>query len=223
MIELAKPALDVGLQIAAADPTAMLAFHRTRTGLRFDHDLPLGGGRMQSRHAWGDSVIKLNHGRGGVAPAPATGWQALTLRGPGHTGSEVLVDPEGNAVQLEAGACETLRLDLRVRDAAASEAFFRDFGLPWEDDCFMVGSSGIRVREDPDATAGGLTGPGLRYVTIQVPRADEAHARALAAGAGEGMAPRTLGSVARISFVVEPGGNWIELSQRASVVGSLEP
>jgi lactoylglutathione lyase len=37
------------------------------------------------------------------------------------------------------------------------------------------------------------------------------------------MAPRTLGDVARISFVIEPGGHWIELSQRASLTGSLEP
>ena len=96
MIEIAKPALDVGLQIAAADPTEMLAFHRERLGLRFDHDLPLGGGRMQSRHAWGDSVIKLNHTRGGAASAPATGWSALTLRGPDQGPEETLVDPEGN-------------------------------------------------------------------------------------------------------------------------------
>lgn len=223
MIELAKPALDVGLQIAAADPEAMLAFHRDRAGLHFDHDLPLGGGRMQSRHAWGDSVIKLNHHRDGAAQGAATGWSNLTLRSPSRSSAEALIDPEGNALRLEHGPREAIRIDLRVVDAAASRAFFEALGLPLEADEFMVGASALSVVEDPAATAGGLEGTGLRYVTFQVPRADSAHALALSAGAREGMAPRTLGKVARISFVVEPGGNWIELSQRASVVGSLEP
>ena len=36
------------------------------------------------------------------------------------------------------------------------------------------------------------------------------------------MAPVTLGTTARISMVRDPDGNWIELSQRASITGSLE-
>jgi hypothetical protein len=39
----------------------------------------------------------------------------------------------------------------------------------------------------------------------------------------EARAPVTLGSTARISMVRDPDGNWIELSQRASLTGSLEP
>jgi lactoylglutathione lyase len=35
------------------------------------------------------------------------------------------------------------------------------------------------------------------------------------------MAPITLGETARISFIRDPDGNWIELSQRASLVGPL--
>jgi lactoylglutathione lyase len=37
----------------------------------------------------------------------------------------------------------------------------------------------------------------------------------------EGYAPVSLGKVARISFVRDPDGNWIELSQRASLTGNL--
>ena len=37
----------------------------------------------------------------------------------------------------------------------------------------------------------------------------------------EALAPVTLGTTARISMVRDPDGNWIELSQRASIVGSL--
>jgi lactoylglutathione lyase len=43
----------------------------------------------------------------------------------------------------------------------------------------------------------------------------------LAGGAREAMAPRTLGTTARVSMVLDPDGNWIELSQRASLVGTL--
>lgn len=228
-MKLAKNALDVGLQIAAADPAAVLAFHRERSGLPFDHTLPLGGGRRQERHGWGETVVKLNHRRGGLAAAAAssTGWGPLTLCGPDHRTRTELRDPEGNRVTLapavSADAGRTVEVALRVRDAGPSLAFFAALGLPVAGDRVALGSSVIRVCTDPEATAGDLEGPGFRYVTFQVERADEAHTEALAAGGTEGMAPRTLGEVARISFVVEPGGNWIELSQRASIVGRLDP
>ena len=45
----------------------------------------------------------------------------------------------------------------------------------------------------------------------------------LAHGGREARAPVTLGTTARISMVRDPDGNWIELSQRASLTGSLEP
>lgn len=221
-MKLMKPALDVGFQIAANDPSAMLAHYREVVGVHFDHDLPLGGGRMQSRHTWGDSVIKLNHSLNAVPPAPATGWAALSFLGPDITAYAEHADPEGNAVARAPAEIKAVEIELAVRDAHASLAFFTALNLPVEGNRVSVGASAIRVREDKDASHAGLEGPGLRYITLQIDRADEAHAEALVAGANEGMAPRTLGNVARISFVVEPGGNWIELSQRASIVGSLE-
>ena len=44
----------------------------------------------------------------------------------------------------------------------------------------------------------------------------------LSHGGREAVAPVTLGTTARISMVKDPDGNRIELSQRASIVGSLE-
>lgn len=40
-------------------------------------------------------------------------------------------------------------------------------------------------------------------------------------GVWAGAAPVTLGKVARICFVRDPDGNWIEISQRASLTGKL--
>jgi len=62
---------------------------------------------------------------------------------------------------------------------------------------------------------------GFRYITIQVRDCDAEHRRMLAAGAAEGAPPFTLGTVARISFIRDPDGNWVEISQRASLTGAL--
>jgi lactoylglutathione lyase len=50
---------------------------------------------------------------------------------------------------------------------------------------------------------------------------DEEHARILERGGREGVVPRTLGKVARFSMVCDPDGNWVEISQRASLTGPL--
>jgi lactoylglutathione lyase len=68
-----------------------------------------------------------------------------------------------------------------------------------------------------------MRGRGWRYITFQVFEVDKEHAAALERGAREAVAPITLGTTARISMIRDPDGNWIELSQRASIVGSLEP
>ncbi|WP_245321429.1 VOC family protein [Bradyrhizobium sp. NAS96.2] len=62
---------------------------------------------------------------------------------------------------------------------------------------------------------------GWRYVTLQVADIDAVHEELRAKGVREGLAPVTLGEVARISMILDPDGNWIELSRRASIVGSL--
>jgi len=62
---------------------------------------------------------------------------------------------------------------------------------------------------------------GWRYITLQVADIDAMHHATLSMGVREGLAPMTLGDVARISMILDPDGNWIELSRRASIVGSL--
>jgi hypothetical protein len=50
-----------------------------------------------------------------------------------------------------------------------------------------------------------------------------AHTGARYHGGREARAPVTLGTTARVSMARDPDGNWIELSQRASITGSLQP
>jgi len=63
---------------------------------------------------------------------------------------------------------------------------------------------------------------GWRYTTVQVRDCVAEHAGVLARGGDEGAAPVLLGATVRMSFVRDPDGNFIELSQRASLVGRLD-
>ena len=66
-----------------------------------------------------------------------------------------------------------------------------------------------------------MAGMGFRYITVQIWNVDEEHQAVLARGGEEGRAPVVLGSTAKISFILDPDGNWIEISQRASLTGDL--
>jgi len=114
-----------------------------------------------------------------------------------------------------------------VRDLAAHRRFYAEgLGLT-EEACaggaaFRAGETLLILEERADAPSDAVfAGKGWRYITFQVFKVDEEHARVLARGGREAMAPTTLGTTARISMVRDPDGNWIELSQRASIVGSL--
>lgn len=80
-----------------------------------------------------------------------------------------------------------------------------------------------RVLVDPDGNRVVLVPAGYRYLTIQIRDVDAEHRAVLERGGREGRPPVTLGTVARVSFVRDPDGNWIELSQRASLTGLLLP
>jgi lactoylglutathione lyase len=55
---------------------------------------------------------------------------------------------------------------------------------------------------------------GIRYVTVQVRNCDEAFRALTSGGASEAVAPTNFGTVARICFVRDPDGNFVEISQR---------
>ena len=81
----------------------------------------------------------------------------------------------------------------------------------------------VVVKFDAGSTAQTAQVAGDRPTVLKVRDVRADHARLVALGVEEGAAPMRLGSVARISFIRDPAGNWIELSQRASLVGDLGP
>jgi len=224
-MKLAKPRIDVGLATNALEP--MLAFWQTEVGLPFEEILPLGGGRRQHRHGMNGSVLKLNHWREPLPAAPPSGYRELLIARDGLPTRRELRDPDGNRVVLVPrgdDGVEGIAVRLGVRDAAAFHRFYGE-ALELEPagaDAYRCGDSILSFAVDPAAPSeAAMDGRGFRYVTIQVRDVDAEHAGILRRGGREGMAPLTLGQVARISFVRDPDGNWIEISQRASLTGSL--
>lgn len=228
-MEFAKPCFDVGLYTEQLDP--MLTFWQQKVGTPFDHMVPLGGGKRQHRHDAHGSVVKINHSRTPLPDNPPTGYREVLIARDGVLGVKALSDPDGNNVALvEPGMHGVAQLAMRmaVRSVEAHSRFYRDaFGLvevPYDNGtAFRLGQGLLLLEQADDAPSNAMNeGKGWRYITFQVFNADEAHVKALNAGGVEGMAPTTLGTTARISFVRDPDGNWIELSQRASLVGALD-
>lgn len=220
---LAKAALDVGLFTNRSQ--ALLPFWQRDVGVPFSELLPLGGGLAQHRHAIGESVLKINDSRAPLPDAPPSGIRELLLARPGIASPTLLEDPDGNRVTLvPPGAFDQLRVALTVSDLAAHRHFYGDvLGLPAQDaDTFLCGSSQIRLSHGAATADPEQVGTGYRYLTIQVFDVRERHEAILAAGGREGRAPMKIGDVAHISFVRDPDGNWIEISQRKSITGSLD-
>ena len=228
-LKLAKPHIDVGLATNRSDD--MFAFWQEEVGLPFDHYLPLGGGVRQHRHDMNGSVLKINQARNPLPDTPPSGYRHLTIAREGLTGPRDLSDPDGNPVRLVPTGTDGIvgiGLRLGVRDVAAHHHFYSSIlGLEEAPEAganaVRCGDSIIQFEEDKNAPAdASMEGSGYRYCTIQIWDVDGDHAAILAAGGAEGRPPVTLGTTARISFIRDPDGNWIELSQRASLTGALE-
>jgi lactoylglutathione lyase len=206
----------------------MLGFWQGVVGLSLDHVLDIRRGQQQHRHDANGSVLKINHFAEPLPQTPPSGYRELILAGSALGAERRLQDPDGNRVRIVPGRQYGVRqvgVLMNVRDLAAHRKFFGEvLQLPEERPGeFRAGESLILLRESPDApTDAEVRGRGWRYITLQVFKVDQEHARAIEGGAREALAPVTLGTTARISMIRDPDGNWIELSQRASIVGSLE-
>lgn len=222
-MELAKPALDIGLYTNQVD--AALAFWQEQAHVPYSELLKIGGGQHQHRHAIGDSVLKINNRREPVPSAPPCGLRTLEIFTEAVDDSVELIDPDGNDVVLSPpnASGDNLCLHMVANRLAEAEHFYAEvLGLPGDAATgFKVGASRIRLSEGPVAPVE-RTAVGYRYMTLQVFDVVGTHAEILARGGQEGSAPVRLGDVAYISFVCDPDGNWIEISQRKSITGSLD-
>lgn len=223
-MHFAKDFFDVGLFTNQAD--AVRAFF-TQLGLAFDHTLKLGGGVLQHRYQVEDAVLKINDAR-----------DRLPVRPDGSPLIELIIasrdchvpathtDPDGTritCVPTGHDGIEGLAVRLAVTSLKLSNAFYTGaLGFTEESPGVLrCGRAMLLLQETGSAsnTESPLAAVGLRYLTLQVFDCDAAYARALQAGATSGRPPVTLGNTARIAFVCDPDGTWVEISERASVTG----
>ncbi len=225
-MRLAKDRIDVGL--FTNNTAAMLDFWQQTVGLPFEELLPVGGGLRQHRHAMNGSVMKINSVRDPLpADASPSGYSELLITRDGLDRPKRLVDPDGNTVTLVPkgyDGIEGIAVRLTVRDSAAFRDFYgRGLGLsPAGVNRYRCGDSLLIFDEDAQFEPGGeRQAKGFRYLTVQVWDVDLEHREMLERGVTEGSPPVTLGTTARISFIRDQDGNWIEVSQRASLTGPL--
>ncbi|MEO6269848.1 MAG: VOC family protein, partial [Lautropia sp.] len=138
-----------------------------------------------------------------------------------------LADPDGNMVGLVPKGHEGIvgiAVLLRVGDFAAHERFWshvmqfeRMAERTWRcGDSLIVLAEQGRVERTTEYRA-----PGYRYTTVQIHDCVLEYEGIVARGGESAMPPRLLGDTVRYAFVMDPDGNHIEISQRASLTGSL--
>jgi catechol 2,3-dioxygenase-like lactoylglutathione lyase family enzyme len=225
---LAKNVIDVGLSTNHLEP--MLRFWQHDAAVRFDHVLPVRRGQKQYRHDEQGSVIKLNHHVDPLPDAAPSGYRELMIAREGLREPRRMVDPDGNRVRLVPPGHDgviQIAVVLAVRSLSEHRRFYGDIlgfaEQSWSGGpAFRLGDSLVLLEQDAAATVDPVRqARGWRYITLQVADIDAVHQDLRGKGVREGLAPITLGDVARISMILDPDGNWIELSRRASVVGSL--
>jgi catechol 2,3-dioxygenase-like lactoylglutathione lyase family enzyme len=227
-MQLAKNVIDVGLLTNNLEP--MLRFWQQDVAVRFDHVLPVRRGQKQYRHDEQGSVIKLNHHAEPLPEAAPSGYRELMIARKGLQEPRRMIDPDGNRVRLVPSGHDgitQLAVSMGVRNLNEHRAFYGDIlgfaEQSWSDGpAFRLGDSLVLLWEDRAATVDPVRqARGWRYITLQVADIDAVHGELRSKGVREGLAPVTLGDVARISMILDPDGNWIELSRRASIVGRL--
>jgi catechol 2,3-dioxygenase-like lactoylglutathione lyase family enzyme len=227
-MRLAKNVIDIGLSTNNLEP--MLRFWQQDAAVAFDHVLPVRRGQKQYRHKEQGSIIKLNHQTGPLPEAAPSGYRELIIAREGLRTPKGMVDADGNRVRLVPpgfNGVTQIAVVMAVRSLRDHRSFYGDIlGFPeqsWSGGpAFRLGESLLLLSEDTAATADpARQARGWRYITLQVTDIDAVHGELRGRGVREGLAPITLGDVARISMILDPDGNWIELSRRASIIGSL--
>lgn len=222
-IEIVKPAVDIG--VATNQLEESQRFWGGDVGLAYDHLLKIGGGIHQHRYLLHGAVLKLNSHRDQLGATPS-GFVALRTVAD-VAGPRSLVTPDGTPVILVPagdGGIDATEVTLTASEPAPTlRSMVEGLGFVHVgEDVVQLGETRVRVVGDPDRQPTlGRDGLGVRYLTVQVRDVRAAHAHALDHGLGEGLAPIRLGDTAAISFVRLPDGDWVELSQRASLTGPL--
>lgn len=229
-MDLAKQTVDVG--IFTNNLEAMQEFYGKTLGLPFESVMPVGGGIKQHRYLANGSVIKLMHTTEALPRRHPGGYETIMIASPSAKIPRFLPDPDRNSIEvIPSGHDDVTQLEIRVgvTDPDVFAAFYTKAlgATAISDNRFKVGETIIAIFHEPETkkkpilpfanaleVVKGMAGLGIRYITLGVKDCEAAFAALKGAGAAEALAPVNFGTVARIAFVRDPDGNFIELAQR---------
>jgi hypothetical protein len=222
-MNLAKPHLDVALFSNKRDE--QLAFWQRTVGLPYDHMGKVGGGVQQHRHHMNGSILKMNHVRDPLPAAPRSGIIGLKIVREGEATARSMADPDANMVFLVPPGHDGITgiaVMLRVTDFAAHDRFWTHV-MQFEragERAYRCGDSLIQLAEQGRVERSAeWRGAGYRYTTVQIHDCVREYEGILERGGASGGEPRVLGETVRYAWVLDPDGNHIEISQRASLTG----
>jgi len=229
-MELAKPQVDVGIFTHHLEP--MQAFYGEKLGLQFESVMPVGGGFKQYRYLCNGSVIKLMHTREPLRARRPGGYETIMIATPKVNHGEALADPDDNTIELvPPGADDVTQIEIRigVSDLDRFDAFYEKAvgATPIGNHRYRLGETIFGLYHEPAVrptppmpfpnaleVIKAMAELGIQYVTIQTRDCDAAFKQLTSAGAIVAVAPMDFGTVARIAFVRDPDGNFIELARR---------
>lgn len=222
-MQLAKAHLDVGTMVN--DWEAAEAFWANTIGLQYEKYEKIGGGVRQYRFGVNGTVVKVNHSRTPLNVEP-TIHRRLRIALARCSEPENFADPEGVEIELVPVGHDGI-VGIEIVNATADPVAARRFWVDglgsqeFGDGRYKLGDTIITCLHEP-----GLIGPttrnaaGFRYLTVQVTDVDTDYARLVDMGFIGEVDPVSLGETARISFVRDPDGGYVEVSERAEVTGS---
>ncbi|MBX9600444.1 MAG: VOC family protein [Bryobacteraceae bacterium] len=161
--------------------------------------------------------------------------KAKGMAEPKWNGSDIkyafVSDPDGNVIELveiaDPARNGMVQLGFTVSDSARTRAFYREIlGLTEQEPRktttgaplyrFEAGKSIVKFWDGakglPVRTGSPFDAVGLRYYTFMVKDVDAVHDILVKRGAKIGMPPSDFGKLARIMFVADPDGNWVEFA-----------
>jgi catechol 2,3-dioxygenase-like lactoylglutathione lyase family enzyme len=229
ILELSRGRFDVGL--LTNQDQRMLEFWRDELRLPVERTLHPVPGVTQHKLTMHGAVLKLNCVDSTLQTRGAlSGLRTLLIADPAVQHIQHLRDPDGNLVCLVPPGwrdIDTFGIHLAVSDEALFDDFFgRILGFAAIGDRrYDVGGATLSFAWSPDVmpSAGGASA-GYGYLTLQVMDVAKAHALVCGRGATEERpasgAHTTSDSI--ISFIRDPDGNRIEISQRPDLVAAAQ-
>lgn len=227
-LRLARGAFDVGL--LTTDISPMMAFWHRGRRLPVERVFEPSPGVTQYKLTMHGAVLKVNHISGRPRESARLGAVRLLQLVDDSIGeSHHMRDPDGNLLLLvpPGKGLSTFAVHLAVSDEKSAADFHGGvLGLEAVGDrVYDVVGAALSFAWSPDvAPRSGAGNRGFGYITFQVMDVVSAHAFVCGRGANEVMAPShsTYAGGSSVSFIADPDGNLIELSERPDLVRAAE-